>query len=106
MKTFRPKNYLSHLPPYELKLQETVFLKNELTRVSNNMQLPPLDVDRYKVLEPSDSDDLEEWSKCINNAKSQLAHMENRNIDLQLLSKYGETAWREHIKETEVLVAS
>ena len=65
-----------------------------------------MNVDRYKVLPPAEEDNIEQWKAAIDNAKAQLLHMENRTMNLELLKKFGTTAWKEHLKEVEVLCES
>lgn len=37
-----------------------------------------IDLNRYRLEEPKDSDDVEEWIESINNSKSQASHQDLR----------------------------
>lgn len=53
-------------------------------------------MDRYKVEGPkgdNSDEDLEGWRRAVENAKAQLQHQRLRNVNAQLLKKYGSAAW-------------
>ena len=53
MKTFAPRDYLSHLPEPELKFLERPMLKAELERVQAGGEMAQMDTSRYAVAPPS-----------------------------------------------------
>ena len=74
MKTFAPRDYLSHLPEPELKFLERPMLKAELERVQAGGEMAQMDTSRYAVAPPSgeQASDPAAWKAAISNAKAQL----------------------------------
>ncbi len=60
------------------------------------VRLEPLDDSRYEVEAPSGAaaEDPAAWITAINNARAQLEHTLVRQINVDLLAKFGPAAWR------------
>ncbi|CAG8538418.1 15020_t:CDS:2 [Acaulospora colombiana] len=71
-------------------------LATEYQRVQQGKAIVEMDTSRYKLSEPDNKEDVESWSKAVDNSKSQLQHQDLRLFNLELLQKYGANAWRLH----------
>ena len=102
MRRFTPPNYLESHPTlsksYELNFAKSSFLQHELERVAKGKAIQELDVSRYKLERPSGTQDsdVEAWKAARDNAQAQLEHQHTRIMNLELMSKYGTNAWRQH----------
>ncbi|CAJ0627686.1 14962_t:CDS:2 [Entrophospora sp. SA101] len=65
-------------------------------RVEQGTPMTRIDLNRYRLEEPKDTSDIEEWIESINNSKSQASHQDLRSMNLELLLEYGSNAWRIH----------
>ncbi|ORX84541.1 breast carcinoma amplified sequence 2 [Anaeromyces robustus] len=104
------KKYVDNLIEEELKvtvkkdtseLPETIelfendeILKNEMERIKNGEPFPLLDTIRYRLSDPQDHSNVDEWVNAVENSEAQLEHQYNRLINLELLNKFGANAWR------------
>lgn len=100
MKTFAPRDYLSHLPEPELKFLERPMLKAELERVQAGGEMAKMDTSRYAVAPPSgeQASDPAAWKAAISNAKAQLEHQVVRGENLELLRDYGPANYQGYSK--------
>jgi pre-mRNA-splicing factor SPF27 len=100
MKTFAPRDYLSHLPEPELKFLERPMLKAELERVQAGGEMAQMDTSRYAVAPPSgeQASDPAAWKAAISNAKAQLEHQVVRGENLELLRDYGPANYQGYSK--------
>lgn len=77
---------------------KTTMLESEIKRVSAATHPTKnddgLDLERYSLPQPSDTDNIESWEKAIENVMAQLEHQQTRIINLQLLLKHGPNTWR------------
>ena len=88
---------LSRLPPAYEPFSSRPDLREELERVASGQPSPyPLDTRRYTLPSPSAGRDapLDEWQAAVDTAHAQLAHMDLRLKNVELLKKYGSNAWR------------
>jgi len=107
MKTFRPRDYLSYLPPPPLPTyQPSSLLAKELARVAQSQSLPDFDAQRYESKPPSAAarNSVEAWMRAIANAEAQLEHQNNRSVNLELGLKYGKAAWLAYNSQLEAMV--
>ena len=105
MKTFAPRDYLSHLPEPELKFLDRPMLKAELERVQAGGEMAKMDTTRYAVAPPSEdqSSDPAAWKAAIGNAKAQLQHNVLRGENLDLLRDYGPANYQDYSKYLEAV---
>lgn len=94
MRTFKPQNYLHHLPYPQLK---------HLNDSIPPQPLPKIDTTRYLVEGPPPAleKDVNAWRKSINNAKSQIEHQTNNIINLELFEKNSASVWLEYNESLE-----
>ncbi|PWZ00573.1 hypothetical protein BCV70DRAFT_199845 [Testicularia cyperi] len=87
----------SRLPPaYEI-FSKRPDLQAELERVASGAPPEPsLDSKRYGLPEPEGgaSASIQDWQAAVDNSYSQLAHMDIRLKNIELMKKYGSNAWR------------
>jgi len=97
------KNYLEHLPAPELNFSGSIFLKEELSRISRKEGMQTMDTFRYEVPPPpaSKQNDLNAWVIAVNNSKAQLQHQNLRIVNLDLLNRFGPNAWRANLQNLE-----
>ena len=102
MRRFSPPDYLANhdtiSQKYELQFAKSSFLKQELDRIAKGEPMRQLDVARYKLERPSGKQekDIKSWRAARDNAQSQLEHQHTRIMNLELMSKFGTNAWRQH----------
>jgi hypothetical protein len=92
MGRFEPRDYIAHLPPVP---------------EPRGVHFEPLDDSRYSVEAPSGAaaEDVDAWRKAVANAQAQLEHTLLREVNLDLLAKFGPAAWRMHCAEVEAMAA-
>lgn len=78
------------LPPYALFAQHPT-LAAEVERVERGEKLEAIDTERYKLPEPAKDASEKEWEDALRNAEVQLAHMDVRQRNAELLRRYGGT---------------
>ena len=100
MKTFAPRDYISHLPRPELKFLDRPLLKAELERVATGAAMAKMDTGRYAVAPPPEGaeSDPAAWRAALGNAKSQLQHQQVRGENLELLRDYGPSQYQDYAK--------
>ncbi|KAI8319019.1 breast carcinoma amplified sequence 2 [Martensiomyces pterosporus] len=83
-------------------------LRKEYERVRAGRQLPPFDIERYKLEAPSgeDESDPEAWRLAAGNAASQLEHQNTRLVNLELLQQFGANVWKLSNYQKEGLLRS
>lgn len=59
--------------------------------------LNALDLEKFQLLLPSESDNVKDWENTFNNAKALVEYSNNRILELELLLKYGTSAWKTKI---------
>jgi pre-mRNA-splicing factor SPF27 len=94
MKTFQmdEAKYLAFLPAYQPLFSNHLCLQKEFKRVSANVPLDVIDLNRYIPKEPTSSkkkQDIEEWKKQIRLFQIHLEYQNNHLCNLELQSKYG-----------------
>ncbi|KAJ3187955.1 hypothetical protein HDU85_006348 [Gaertneriomyces sp. JEL0708] len=89
------------LPP-ELSLFEgNDSLQAELERISQNAKLQSIDTVRFRLEPPKDITSEDDWEAATRNSEAQLEHQYNRLINLELVNKFGNNAWRLHNYQLE-----
>jgi len=126
MKAFQPPkdNYLSTLPYPKLKFSNAPAFAQEYERIksqnaTNSSQVTgtggeenasssyamktPLDTSRYNVPGPKGAlkEDAQAWRSAVTNARAQLEHQQNRLMNLELESEYGEEGWHAYLASLE-----
>ena len=96
MRSFQPRNYLSHLPEYTPTFSNDSMLQSEFKRVSNGVEMPQLDTNRY-TLQGAAEQDVKAWEKAIANAETQLEHESTRLLNLELLQQFGSDVWKSQV---------
>ncbi len=84
--------YLAFLPEYTPTFSDHSCLQKEFKRVSANVPLDAIDLNRYIPKEPTSlkkKQDVEEWKKQIRLLQIHLEYQNNRLCNLELQSKYG-----------------
>ncbi|CAI2175617.1 14584_t:CDS:2 [Funneliformis geosporum] len=81
--------------------KDSPVLTTEYQRVQQGKPIAEMDTTRYKLAEPEDKEDQEDWKKAVDNSKAQLQHQNLRMFNLELLQKYGANAWRLHNYQLE-----
>ncbi|EPQ28724.1 uncharacterized protein PFL1_03528 [Pseudozyma flocculosa PF-1] len=85
-------------PPYE-PFQSNPHLKAEFDRIAGGQAASQrLDTTRYTLPPPAAGLEAseDEWNQALDNAASQLGHMQIRLKNVELLRKYGSNLWRLH----------
>lgn len=114
LEVFPPdKDYLTYLPDISRRPFRTDLLRHEYESIENNesrpdsCQLSRLNVD---IPPPAssimDEEELELWSKCLNQIKIKLEYKQRQMVNLEILKCYGTPAWQEFISENERMEAS
>jgi len=123
MKAFQPPkdNYLSALPYPKLKFSNAQGFAQEYERIRNqntNKSLASsaageakdpyamkksVDMSRYNVPAPKGAllEDAQAWRSAVTNARVQLEHQQNRLMNLELESEYGEEVWQAYLASLE-----
>ncbi|KAJ3119377.1 homoserine O- acetyltransferase [Nowakowskiella sp. JEL0407] len=91
---FSPDN--SRLPDEISLFSSNPMLQAELLRVETGKPLNALDLSRYRLEPPTNTEDESKWQKSVQNARAQLESQHNRLINLELLHKFGANAWKLH----------
>ena len=84
----------------------------ELERAERGEKLQAIDTERYKLPAPAPDAPEEAWLDALRNAEVQLAHMDVRQRNLELLRRYGRTyillttanLWRLHNYQQEAML--
>ncbi|KAI8900969.1 Pre-mRNA-splicing factor SPF27 [Globomyces pollinis-pini] len=77
-------------------------LRDALDQASKNIKINGIDTSRFR-LEASADDD---YKALVQNAKSQLEYQENRSLNLDLVSKFGNNAWKIYNYQLDEMVKS
>jgi pre-mRNA-splicing factor SPF27 len=64
------------------------------------IRINAIDTTRFQLPGGQDGD----WQTAVNNAKSQLEYQQDRQMNLELLNKYGASAFKAHNSELEALL--
>lgn len=98
------KNYLEQLPTLNTVAFETDLMKNEFQRIESGVRMETMNTKRYELPAPSSGklSEIQAWQECVDNSFAQLEHQTIRNINLELLQKYGCETWKSAL---EILVA-
>lgn len=98
MSSFKPKDYLTHLPECILDFEEHEWLQKEYKRVSTAIEMPSLDMSRYELNPPvgKNANDAKSWTEAIQNAQAQIEQQNTRILNLELLQQYGTDLWKVH----------
>ncbi|SPO21871.1 uncharacterized protein UTRI_01860_B [Ustilago trichophora] len=87
----------TRLPPAYEPFSTRPDLRAELDRVASGLpSRHALDTQRYTLPSPAAGADasVTEWQSAVDSAHAQLAHMDVRLKNIELLKKYGANAWR------------
>jgi len=94
------------LPSLPAMSSSTLFAQ-ELQRVESGKESSPaIDTDRARMDEPAEGSSLEEWERALANAEVQYEHTQTRILNLELLEKYGVSAWKVHLQHLERMEAN
>jgi pre-mRNA-splicing factor SPF27 len=107
MRTFRPGNYLAHLPEHEVNFPEDSVLQYEWMRVCEQQPMSKMDTKRYQLEPPppEQRNDPEAWQRAVRNAEAQLEHQSTRLGNLELMQQHGAHQWRAQLNELDVASA-
>ncbi|CAH0493664.1 unnamed protein product [Peronospora farinosa] len=93
MATFSPPKdkYLAFLPPYSPSFGGRTRLQIEFKRVSANVALNAIDINRYQVSEPTGKQaaSLETWEQAVKQLQVAVEHQNNWMLNLELQQGYG-----------------
>ncbi|RWS28916.1 Pre-mRNA-splicing factor SPF27-like protein [Leptotrombidium deliense] len=96
-KRYKPtKNYLENFPQLNMTAFETPLLCSEVERVQNRQAMEMMSMKRYELPAPTAGKltDFSAWSEAVENSMAQLEHQYVRICNLNLMDKYGTTAWK------------
>ena len=107
MRTFRPGNYLAHLPEHEVNFPEDSVLQYEWMRVCEQQPMSKMDTKRYQLEPPppEQRNDPEAWQRAVRNAEAQLEHQSTRLGNLELMQQHGAHQWRAQLNVLDVASA-
>ncbi|SBT79774.1 pre-mRNA-splicing factor CWF7, putative [Plasmodium malariae] len=96
------KNYLKNFPvPQSVYVNnENSIVQNELNRCEQNKKMDKLNLEYYNIENDilNDNKDIEEWKKTLKKHELILENLHNALINMELMSKYKEVMWCEHMK--------
>lgn len=119
MKVFQPPkdNYLSALPYPKLKFSNAPGFAQEYERIKSSQgssvggrsngdtyaMKKQIDMSRYNVPGPKGvlKEDAQAWRSAVINARVQLEHQQNRLMNLELESEYGDPVWQAYLTSVE-----
>ncbi|KAJ1642800.1 hypothetical protein J3B02_001780 [Coemansia erecta] len=82
------------IPKSTSLFRSSELLRKEYERVRSGRQMPPFDIERYKLESPASSASVEAWKGAADNAGAQLEHQKIRLANLELLQQFGANAWK------------
>ncbi|CCV00125.1 unnamed protein product [Malassezia sympodialis ATCC 42132] len=102
----------AYAPPLHALFVQQPALAAELERAERGEKLQAIDTERYKLPAPAPDAPEEAWLDALRNAEVQLAHMDVRQRNLELLRRYGRTyillttanLWRLHNYQQEAML--
>ena len=94
----------ARLPPKVELFANNPHLLEQLERVQQSIPLSAIDINRYRMDDPTDLQDENAWANAIANAEAQLMHSDIRSTNLELLKKFGSNQWRLHNFQQEAFV--
>lgn len=108
LEIFAPdKDYIHYLPPIKGSFS-TPLIEHEHSCIEKNIsRFPVNDLAEVKVDSPPPSnsplsaDELNSWSKCLNQLKIKLEYKQRQYINLELLKSYAAPVWQEYLIEQE-----
>ncbi|SBS85428.1 pre-mRNA-splicing factor CWF7, putative [Plasmodium ovale] len=95
------KDYLKDYPwPILTYLNENSVIPNELRRCEKNEKMKKLNFDYYTIEKDNLNDlrNMEEWEKMVKKHQLLLENLHNALINIELMNKYKEVMWSEHMK--------
>ncbi|WFD48829.1 hypothetical protein GLX27_003500 [Malassezia furfur] len=102
------KKLLNYDPQTLLPPEHAVspLLAEELARAERGEKLDALDTSRYQLDAPAQGLKAPEeaWEQSVRNAEVQLAHMDGRLKNIELLRRYGPNVWRLHNYDQEAML--
>jgi len=102
----------AYLPPPHALFAEHPALAAEIERAERGEKLQAIDTERHKLSAPAPDAPEEAWLDALRNAEVQLAHMDVRQRNLELLRRYGRmyihlttaNLWRLHNYQQEAML--
>ncbi|GAW81879.1 hypothetical protein, conserved [Plasmodium gonderi] len=96
------KNYLENfdVPPSVYLKKEDSVIPNELKRCEQNDKMEKLNLNYYNIENETlnESKNVEEWAKTLKKYELVLENLHNALINMELMNKYKEVMWSEHMK--------
>ncbi|EUD68462.1 hypothetical protein C922_00858 [Plasmodium inui San Antonio 1] len=96
------KNYLQNFdipPSVYIKIENSV-IPNEIKRCEQQISMEKLNLDSYNIeSEKLDQDkNMEQWASTLKKHQIVLENLHNALINVELMNKYKEVMWSEHMK--------
>ncbi|SOV74684.1 conserved protein, unknown function [Plasmodium sp. gorilla clade G3] len=95
------KNYLESfpLPKITYLSNDNSIIENELKRCEENRKMQKLNFDHYNIEnDVLNNKNIEEWEKTLKKYEIILENSHNALINMELMNKYKEVMWSEHMK--------
>lgn len=96
----------SRLPPNIILYDHHPHLLQQVERIQHSLPSNAIDLERYRLNDPSDSQDEKAWESAIANAETQLMHSDIRLTNIELMKKFGSNQWRLHNFQQEAFIRS
>jgi pre-mRNA-splicing factor SPF27 len=100
--------YLSKDPLHKFNFLESDLMKSELERIGKNKKLNVLENEistRIQNPPPNKFHDSENWEKLINSTQLSIQKLNSKNLNLDLLIKFGPQSWKKYLYANELFLS-
>ncbi|KAI9017351.1 breast carcinoma amplified sequence 2 [Gaertneriomyces semiglobifer] len=85
----------------EVKVMKATGMQPEISLPPEVSLFESIDTVRFRLEPPKDTTSEDDWEAATRNSEAQLEHQYNRLINLELVNKFGNNAWRLHNYQLE-----